>query len=306
MSGPVTPADAPVDDVHDPPAPPCIERHASRTVDLAGMPVRRALPKRSRRTIGAWCFVDHFGPADPDQPMQVGPHPHIGLQTVTWLLSGEVLHHDSLGSEQLVRPGELNLMTAGHGIAHAEETPPGGTAPQHGVQLWVAQPESTRHGAPAFEHHGALPRVEDGAWVLTLLMGSAGGLTSPARTDTALVGVALDTVAVATTTLPLEPAFEHGIVVLDGALRVGHETVRPGELAYLGLGRDELPVAADGPTHAVLLGGEPFESELAMWWNFVGRDREELRVARGDWADGSDRFGQVASRLARIDAPAWV
>jgi redox-sensitive bicupin YhaK (pirin superfamily) len=303
MSGPVTSSDAPVDDRPEPPEPPCVERHASRAVDLAGMPVRRALPKRGRRTVGAWCFVDHFGPADAGHLMQVGPHPHIGLQTVTWLLSGEVLHLDSLGSEQLIRPGQLNLMSAGHGIAHAEETPHGSTSVQHGVQLWVAQPEATRHGAAAFEHHGALPQVEDGGWSATVLMGTAAGHTSPARTDTPLVGLALDGRAGAVTTLELEPTFEHAVIVMDGALRIGHETVRPGELAYLGRGRDALPVAADVSTHALLIGGEPFEDEVAMWWNFVGRDRDELRAARDDWERSTDRFGSVASRLDRIPAP---
>lgn len=303
MSGPVTPTDAPVDDPHEPAIPPCIERHEARTVDLEGMEVRRALPKRQRRSVGAWCFVDHFGPADPAHPMQVGPHPHIGLQTVTWLLDGEVLHLDSLGSEQLIRPGQLNLMTAGRGIAHAEETPPTARSRQHGLQLWVAQPEATRHGDPDFAHHAALPVAEEGGWTTTVLMGRLGPLESPARTDTPLLGAAFASGGRAATTLGLDPAFEHALVVLDGEIRVGDETVRPGELAYLGQGRDELDLAADAGTRAFLLGGEPFPDELAMWWNFVGRDRDELRQAADDWNAGAERFGAVRSRLDRIPAP---
>lgn len=306
MSGPVSPTDAPVDDPHETADPPCLERHEARTVDLAGMAVRRALPKRGRRHVGAWCFVDHFGPADPARPMQVGPHPHIGLQTVTWLLEGEVLHLDSLGSEQLIRPGQLNLMTAGRGIAHAEETPSSARAPQHGLQLWVAQPEATRHGEPAFEHHAELPVATSGGWTTTLVMGRHADLASPARTDTPLVGLALSTEGGASSVVELDPGFEHALVVLDGAVRIGEEVVRPGELAYLGLGRDDVDLAADGTTRAFLLGGEPFPDELAMWWNFVGRDRDELRAAAADWDAVADRFGAVRSRLARIDAPPFV
>jgi len=284
---------------------PTFERYPSRTADVGGMPVRRALPRRQHRTVGAWCFVDHFGPATspPDAPMEIGPHPHIGLQTVTWLLDGEVLHRDSLGSEQLIQPGELNLMTSGRGIAHSEETQPGAPARQHGAQLWVALPEATRHGAPAFEHHADLPVLELGAMTATVLVGALDGTRSTARTDTPLVGVALGATAAATATMPVDPGFEHGLVVLDGALTIDGERVTPGELAYLGIGRDEVVVAAEGPTHALLLGGEPFESEIFMWWNFVARTRAEIDEARADWGTGSDRFGPVDSALARIPAP---
>lgn len=303
MSGPVTPKDAPVDDQHQPPGEACLERHEAREVDLAGMTVRRALPKRGRRTVGAWCFVDHFGPTRPGGTMQVGPHPHTGLSTVTWLLEGEVLHLDSLGSEQLIRPGQLNLMTAGNGIAHAEETPPGAPDVQHGVQLWVAQPEATRHGDPAFEHHGSLPVTEGGGWTATVLVGALGAVRSPARADTPLLGAALSASGAATTELPLDPGYEHAVVVMSGTARLGSEEVRPGELAYLGLGRDELPLATDAAAEVLLLGGEPFPDEVAMWWNFVGRERDELRSAREDWQARHERFGEVHSRLDRIDAP---
>src|SRR5829696_8161085 len=161
MSGPVSEADvAPVEEA-DTAEDAVVEVLESRTADVAGTPVRRALPRRARRTIGAWCFLDHFRPTGPaDPPGTIGPHPHIGLQTVTWLIEGESLHTDSLGSEQPIRPGQLNLMTAGNGVAHAEETPVARVGSLHGVQLWVAQPSSTRDGAAAFEHHADLPRVE--------------------------------------------------------------------------------------------------------------------------------------------------
>jgi redox-sensitive bicupin YhaK (pirin superfamily) len=264
------------------------------------MEVRRALPRHDRRTVGAWCFLDHFGPAD-DTVMQIGPHPHIGLQTVTWLVQGELLHRDSLGSEQPIRPGQLNLMTSGHGIAHAEEMP-GGPQAVHGAQLWVALPEATRHGPSAFEHHADLPVVGAGPLEVTVLMGRLDGVRSPARTDTELVGLALAGTGAAT--LPLDPAFEHALVVLDGTVAVDDEVVAPGELAYLGLGRDDLRLDTAPGTHALVVGGVPFPDRLAMWWNFVGRSKDEIAIAGKDWAAGTDRFGPVTSSLARIPAPA--
>lgn len=304
MSGPVTAADD-GPEVSAPPRPeaPGVEVLESRTTDVGGITVRRALPRRRRRTIGAWCFVDHLGPAGAaTAPMQVGPHPHIGLQTVTWLLSGEALHRDSLGSEQVIRPGALNLMTAGDGVAHAEESPSATRDDLHGAQLWVAQPEATRHGPAAFEHHGELPAVDVGTAVATVLVGDLLGARSPARRDTPLLGVALD-VRPGVVALPLEPSFEHGLVVLDGAVAVAGRRAAPGALAYLGPGRDEVELQAREPARALLLGGEPFGEELVMWWNFVGRDRAEIDRAWRDWEQGSERFGRVRSGLGRIPAP---
>ncbi len=156
----------------------------ARAAEVGGLPVRRALPRAPRRTVGAWCFIDHFGPAGTERSdsMQVGPHPHVGLQTVTWLLEGEVLHTDSLGSEQVIRPGQLNLMTAGRGIAHAESARP--STGCHGIQLWIAQPGATRTGPSAFEHHAELPQARFGDIVATVLVGELAGTTSPARHDT--------------------------------------------------------------------------------------------------------------------------
>lgn len=306
MSGPVTGNDVPAgDDIGPHPDTLVFERHASRLTEVGGITVRRALPKRPRRTIGAWCFVDHFGPATGPVTdlMQVGPHPHIGLSTVTWLLEGEVLHRDSLGSVQPIRPGQLNLMTAGHGVAHAEETPPGTPTTQHGVQLWVAQPDATRNGPPAFEHHAELPMVDLGGWQATVLVGGFDGVRSRARADTPLVGVALDATDGREATVPLDPAFEHGLVVFGGQVALGDERVEPGELIYLGPGRDGISIRTDRGARALLIGGEPFPHPVVMWWNFVARDRDEIEQARDDWQEGSPRFPTFESSLARIDAP---
>jgi quercetin 2,3-dioxygenase len=310
VSGPVTTQDALDQPDCGHPDRPEVELTASRDAEVGGIPVRRALPRRTRRTVGAWCFADHFGPVavDPDDPgMEIGPHPHTGLHTVTWLVSGELLHHDSIGSEQLIRPGQLNLMTAGHGVAHAEETPAATAATgvvQHGIQLWVAQPEGTRHGPAAFEHHAELPTAGLAGGRATVLVGELAGTdaASPASHDTPLVGAEL--VLVGASTVPLDPGFEHALVVLEGALAVEGSTVAPGTLAYLGQGRDGIVLAPAGDgARALLLGGVPFGEDIVMGWNFVARSRDEIDRAATDWNAASDRFGDVASDLPRIPAP---
>jgi quercetin 2,3-dioxygenase len=292
------------------PGPPAaLEVSPSRTAEVEGFTVRRALPQRARRTVGAWCFVDHLGPvtSPPGPPMAIGPHPHIGLHTVTWLFSGEVEHRDSLGSDQLIRPGQLNLMTAGRGIAHAEEAQPSWHGTAHGAQLWVAQPESTRHGEPAFEHHAELPVCAVGPAQVTVLIGSYDDECSPARRDTELVGLDVQH-AGGRAVLGTDPAFEHAIVVAAGAVEVEGAPVEPGSLGYLAPGRSELVLDAAAPTRFLVLGGDPFAEEVLMWWNFVARTRDEVDDAIADWHGGEPRFGPVASGLARIAAPRprWV
>jgi redox-sensitive bicupin YhaK (pirin superfamily) len=309
VSGPVSKQDTTTDEPAAAAAPPTVEVTPSREATVGRARVRRALPRRARRTVGAWCFVDHLGPttATDEGGIDIGPHPHIGLQTVTWLLAGEVLHRDSLGSEQLIRPGQLNLMTAGRGVAHAEEGT-GYRGDLHGVQLWVAQPDATRSGDPAFEHHAELPRHEGPGFEATVLVGDLDGTrtASPARRDTDHVGMDLSVHGDAT--LPLRADFEHALVVLAGEVVVaGEEVVRPGALAYLGLGRDELAVATAGAgdgARVLLLGGVPFDAPVLMWWNFVGRTKDEIGAAFDDWTDGDEaRFGPVRSHLDRIGAP---
>lgn len=308
MSGPVTTDDAPAEPVHDEPHPCKVEVIEGRAAEVGGFAVRRVLPRRPRRTVGAWCFVDHMGPGgvSRDRGLDVGPHPHIGLHTVTWLLEGELLHRDSLGSEQLIRPGQLNLMTAGRGVSHSEETSGIYEGPLHGIQLWVAQPEATRHGPPAFEHHPELPAIEVGSGLATVLVGAVEGAASPARRDTDLLGVDLDLRA-GRAALPLDPSHEHALVVVSGRLRVRATELVPGQLAYLGTGLDELHLEVDEPVRALLLGGEPFPDQLLMWWNYVARTRDEVTEAHRAWSSGDERFGTVASPLARIDVagPPW-
>ena len=261
--------------------------------------VRRLLPHRRRRMIGAWCFVDHFGPDDvTGRPgMQVPPHPHTGLQTVTWLVDGIIEHHDSLGSYQTIEPGQLNLMTSGHGIAHSEYTPTEHPALMHGLQLWVALPDDARAGAARFEHHDTLPvQHVDGATV-TVLVGHLGAAHSPARVHSPLLGAEVLIAGAAQPRLPVDPDFEHGVLVMSGAATVAGTELEPGSLLYLGPGRSEISLAVSGPVRLFLLGGVPFDEPLVMWWNFVGRSHEEIVEAREDWM-AARRFGVVTGCAA--------
>ncbi|MEV2239755.1 pirin family protein [Micromonospora sp. NPDC049891] len=257
--------------------------------------VRRLLPQRTRRLVGAWCFVDHFGPDDvAERPgMEVPPHPHTGLQTVTWLLDGEILHRDSLGNEQPIRPGQLNVMTSGHGIAHSERSPADHPPLMHGVQLWVALPDEARAGAADFAHHAELPRWRDGDLAVTLLVGELAGERSPARVHTPLLGAQLELAGATSAALPLRPDFEYALLALDGAGEVDGLPLAPGALLWLGSGRSLLRLRGEPGSRLMLLGGTPFEEPLVMWWNFVGRDHEEIVAAREDWMAGR-RFGVVA------------
>ena len=308
MSGPVSPIDATDRSARDVPVECDVEIHEGRFADVAGFGVRRILPRRQRRTVGAWCFVDHMGPGQVSdrRGLDIGPHPHIGLQTVTWLLTGEILHRDSLGSEQTIRRGQLNLMTAGRGVAHSEETRGRYRGGLHGVQLWVAQPSSTRNGEPAFEHHPHLPQVELATGVATVLVGRFASAASSARRDTEHAAIDLDLRSGAIE-LPLEEQFEYGLIAVDGALRVAGRRLEPGRIGYLGVGRSHIDVATDAPTRALLLGGVPFPEPLLMWWNYVARDHDEIVAAHRAWMNGDARFANVASDLERIvtDPPPW-
>ncbi|MFF9838709.1 pirin family protein [Streptomyces sp. NPDC013740] len=287
-----------------------VEVLTARDVPLGGpraMTVRRTLPQRARTLIGAWCFADHYGPdrvAD-SGGMDVAPHPHTGLQTVSWLFSGEIEHRDSLGTHAPVRPGEINLMTGGHGIAHTEVSTPDTTV-LHGVQLWVALPDAHRHAPRDFQHHAPRPLRVDGAEVRVFL-GTLAGDTSPVRTFTPLLGAEILIDPGATVVLDVDPDFEHGLLVDDGAVRFEHTPLDRAELGYAAPGRTSLTLAnaSAHPARTVLIGGTPFDEEIVMWWNFIGRSHQDIVEAREDWERASDRFGSVEGYPgARLPAPA--
>lgn len=257
--------------------------------------VRRLLPTLGRRMVGAWCFIDHYGPDDiaREDGMQVPPHPHMGLQTVSWLHAGEVLHRDSLGSLQMLRPGQLGIMTAGRAIAHSEESPREHSATLHGAQLWVALPGGHRDTAPAFEHHPELPEVTGGGLRATVILGEVDGAASPGTTFSPLVGADLTLTAGSDARLPLEPDFEYAVLTMAGEADVDGVRVAPGSLLYLGSNRSDLRLESDGDSRLLLLGGEPFAEEIVMWWNFVARTGDEVVAARAAWNAGAGEFGEV-------------
>ncbi|SHE92866.1 hypothetical protein SAMN02745148_01461 [Modicisalibacter ilicicola DSM 19980] len=272
-----------------------IQHLAARTADVGGIPVSRLIPQRERRQIGAWCFLDHAGPADfsPDSTgLRVGPHPHTCLQTFTWMLAGDILHRDSLGSEQVVRPGEVNLMTAGHGIAHTEESLPGETK-LHAAQLWIALPYAHRDTAPRFDHYSDLPRWREQEVDVTLLIGSLNGREAPTLAFSPLVGADMLARSASRLRLDLRQAFEYGVLVLEGALRIGRDRFEPNELAYLGGGLEDVTFEFDAGTRVLLLGGEPLGEDIFIWWNFVGHSKTEVAQAQCDWESGDPRFGEV-------------
>jgi redox-sensitive bicupin YhaK (pirin superfamily) len=261
-----------------------------------GTEVRRLLPQHRVRTIGAWCFLDHYGPDEVARGpgMQVPPHPHIGLQTVSWLFQGLVLHRDSLGSRQLIRPGELNLMTAGRGITHSEESAAGRPPLLHGLQLWIALPESQRHAEPRFAHHASLPVVREGAASVTVVIGEYRGERSPAEVFSPLAGLEVTVPGGDDFVLAVREDFEYGVVAVDGSAVVDGALIAPGLLAHLPAGRSQLRLSPDGgrrPARFFVVGGVPFGERLLMWWNFVARTGEEIARAREDWAAG--RFAEV-------------
>lgn len=283
-----------------------IVRITPHTVELgSGLKVHRALPSRHQRMVGAWCFLDHAGPVDfpPGQGMHVGAHPHIGLQTFTWLIEGDIVHRDSLGNEQVIRPGQVNLMTAGHGIAHTEDSIADGQR-LHAAQLWIALPPDQQDRAPAFEHHAEMPRWDEGDARLTLLAGTHAGRTAPTTVHSPLLGLDLASDKGATLDIALNPAFEHGLMPLTGHADIEGETFQADEFAYMAPGRDTLRLRLGAGARVLLLGGEPFARPVLMWWNFVGFSKEAIAQAQAQWQSGDARFGVVdGGRAPRLAAP---
>lgn len=291
---------------------PTTEVLSSRNVPLGGpraMTVRRTLPQRARSLIGAWCFVDHYGPDDVAATggMDIPPHPHTGLQTVSWLFTGEIEHRDSLGVHAMVRPGEVNLMTSGDGICHSEVST-AQTTTLHGVQLWVALPEAHRAAPRDFQHHVPRPVELSGA-TIRVFLGSLAGQTSAVSTFTPLLGAEISLGPRARLSLDVDPGFEHGVLVDTGAVLMGDTELSRSDLGYLGPGISNLTLtnATDDAARVIVLGGEPFGEQIIMWWNFVGRSHEEIVGFREAWQNESAQFGRVEGyegTVERLPAPA--
>jgi redox-sensitive bicupin YhaK (pirin superfamily) len=287
----------------------------SREVPLGGvraMEVHRTLPQRDLPLVGAWCFLDRFGPQV--AKMRVEPHPHIGLQTVTWPFAGDVRHRDSVGSDVVVTRGALNLMTSGAGISHSEYSVGEDAVALDALQLWVALPESRRHGGPAFERHEQLPHLSLEALAgapgdAVVVMGALGGVRSPATAYTPIVGAEILISAGSSVRIPFDPAWEPALVGVEGVASVETDAAASvdldrSHLRYLGTRREEIVVSAPDGATLFLLGGEPFEDDIVMWWNFVGRSHDEIVEAREAWEAGGERFGRVIDHGdERIPAP---
>jgi quercetin 2,3-dioxygenase len=281
------------------------ESFPARETTLGTLKILRALPIRQKRLVGAWCFLDRFGPLSfsDAKPMDVAPHPHIGLQTVSWLLQGEIVHKDSLGSEALLGPRGVNVMTSGGGIAHSEETPPKNSGLLNGVQLWVALPDGPRHGPASFQHVDEVPNVEQGGGVVSVFAGSMLGSSSAAKHFTPLLGVDVSLHADGSLELPLDRSFEHAALLLTGDAEIEGQAIDATSLWYLGTSRSSVEFKSKNGSRVLLIGGPPFPEQILMWWNFVARTSEEIAQARSDWQH-HERFGAVtAYHGPRLDAP---
>jgi len=283
--------------------------YPNRATRLGELPIARAMPIRDRRIVGAWCFLDRFGPVSftEGMPMNVPPHPHIGLQTVSWLLEGEVLHSDSLGYQSVVRPGGVNVMTAGRAIAHAEEPPAQHSGRLNGVQLWTALDDAHREVDPAFTQVEQVPVMEPPGGIVRVFAGALAGApaetASPAPFFSPILGADIQVHPGAALELALDPAFEHALLPLEGECTFENQLLPPGSLYYLGSGRASLPLSTLSGGRILLIGGPPFPETILMWWNFVARTPDEIAAARADW-ETHRRFPDVpGDHGSRLEAP---
>jgi redox-sensitive bicupin YhaK (pirin superfamily) len=281
------------------------EPFANRDISIGSLHVARAIPVKGRRMIGPWCLLDRFGPVTfgGDKPMDVAPHPHTGMQTVTWLLDGEVLHDDSLGFEAVARPGGVNVMTAGRGIAHAEQTPLRNSGRLNGVQLWVALPDAHRNADPSFTAIERVPIAERRGGLVQVFAGSLGKVTSPGPHFSEILGADVQVHTGETLDIDLDPAYEHAVLILAGDCALEHQALQERVLYYLGTRRSSASFSTRAGGRILLLGGPPFPETVLMWWNFVARTPEEIAQARSDW-EAHRRFGEVtAYHGPRLSAP---
>lgn len=278
-----------------------IEPRLVKLTTRTGVEVRRTLPHAKLKMIGAWCFVDHFGPTQQTDGMVVAQHPHTGLQTATWLIEGRIEHRDSIGSVQLIEPGQLNLMTAGHGISHSEISLKG---PEnlHAVQLWIALPKDSIDVAPEFEHQGDLPKFQlpthsGGQVQVSVLAGELAKVAAPTKTFSPLMGAELRIAAGESVTLPLDPSFEYGFLPAQGSISIDAEVGVTSSLIYRAPGASQVTVTASEDAILLMLGGQPFGEKILMWWNFIGRTNEDIVRAREDW---NNHQAQVGGRFSEF------
>ncbi|WP_413490211.1 pirin family protein [Shewanella baltica] len=269
-----------------------VQRISPKISEVGGIPVARAIPQKERRLIGPWCFLDHIGPATDGPELNVGQHPHIGLQTFTWMLEGEIMHKDSLGSAQVIRPKQVNLMTAGHGIAHTEESIAGHNT-LHAAQLWIALPLEHKDTSPRFDHYPELPTWHNAGVDFTLLIGSWQQQQAPTLHFSPIVAMDLFAAENTELTLTLDPSFEYALMPLEGFFRIDDQSFNNNDLAYLGMLRESVTVELDACCRILLIGGAPLADPVSIWWNFVGHSKDEIAKAQADWEAHSTRFDTV-------------
>lgn len=290
--------------IDDAPGSP-LEAIPSRPTYLGALAIRRALPVRERRTIGPWCFLDRYGPLTftEGNPMDALPHPHIGIQTVSWLLDGELEHYDSLGYDAIARPGCVNVMTAGRGIAHAERTPAKNSGRLDGVQLWVALPDETRHAAPSFDHAPEVPRLDLGGGDASIFAGRLGAISAPVAAHSSMLGAGIDCRAGSAVGIDLDREFEHGFFLASGDAELEGTRLEINTLYYAPPGRAAAELRSREGARIVLIGGLPLPSPILIWWNFVARTHAEIAAAREAWESG-DGFAPVVGHPGpRVPAP---
>jgi redox-sensitive bicupin YhaK (pirin superfamily) len=281
------------------------DSYPGRDVALGPLTVTRVLPVRGRRLVGPWCFLDRVGPLafEDSSPVDIGAHPHIGLQTVTWLLDGELVHYDSLGYESLLRPGGVNVMTSGAAIAHAERTPAKNRGRLNGAQLWVALPDQDRQMTASFLHVERVPLDEQRGGIVQVFAGSLGGLLSPVPHYSGIFGGDLRVHPGTVLEIPLEAAYEYAALVLNGDCSLEGQSLQERVLYYLGTHRSDACFASQSGGRLLLIGGPPFPEQILMWWNFVARTPHEIADARTDWEERR-RFGEVPGYSGpRLAAP---
>ena len=277
----------------------------ARETSLGELKIIRALPIREKRLVGPWCFLDRYGPHSftDAKPMDVAPHPHCGLQTVTWLLEGEVLHDDSIGSQSVLKPGGVNIMTAGNAIAHAEQTPKQNSGKINGVQLWTALPDAVRNRRASFQHVDDVPRLELKGGIAQVFAGQLEIANSGGEYFSPIFGSELTVHVSSELELPLTPSFEHAVLLLQGDATLEGQPLDAHSLFYLGTKRYSACFRSRAGAKILLIGGEPFKETILMWWNFVARTPEEIAEARKQW-QAHERFGEVKAYAGpRLDAP---
>ena len=282
-----------------------VKAYQNRKTRLGELEISRALPIREHRLVGPWCFLDRFGPLTftDSKPMNVLPHPHIGLQTVTWLLEGEVLHTDCINSEAVVRPGGVNIMTAGNGIAHAEMTPKDNSGRLDGIQLWTALPEKDRNIEPTFDSFQEVPKIDILGGIIHLFAGSFEKITSPGSYYSEILGMEIEIFSGKQVEIKINPKFEHAALVLSGDCILDGQDLEMQIMYYLGPNRHCVSLQSAHGSRVLLIGGVPFQEKILMWWNFVARTPEEIAEARADWEE-TDRFGIVrGDHQKRLSAP---